>query len=225
MTSLLNIRVIGEDISYDFLSDGNYMELNGEKYPLGTFPLKVPVGPANIKIYSPALDCLNQLNYEFLNTQMLMLELTVNSSRNITDVNVWSANLKDLTHDNLAAVANYMEIADKYESKFAPWRANHRADSAPISKPISEPSPPFDPTPAPCNFTRQKKGGKLIVWGLVVLIFFLCGAIACHYGAIEIDPTPLGDSIQFSNLKIYCCGAGLGLIMFIAGIIRRIFSK
>lgn len=211
MSSLMGLRVDGESIDSGFLPEGNYMMINDEAYPLGTFPLKVPEGSCQIDIYSPAREALLRLDYVFKDTEMLQLDIKVNRSRNVVEAKFSALALKDIPPERLGDIADFLKIADDCRPEVDEWKRNNKpTPPQPASKPSS-----------PSTSASRPGGGKAIGWGLVIMLVCILGIVLCYTGEIEIETTAITEDFSLSNLAAYYGGAVIGLITFISGLLIR----
>ena len=198
------------------LPEKNYMIINNDAYPLGCFPIRLPVGPSKIYIYSPALGSIKHLETVLTNDAMLQICLTINNSRNVVDAHISSYKLEDLDPRILVFCK---EKSAESKALFEKWREAYgfMPSTTPVSPGRSAPSAPS----APSTSYEERKGGKFIGWGIALMILFSIGVIGCLTGEIEYDATPITDSFELTNLHVYIGGAAIGLILFIVGLIRR----
>lgn len=195
------IVVKGETKDSGFLPAGNYVEINGKKCPLGhCFNLEMPVGPCKTEVHSPPPNTIHRASTEVKEGQLYRLNLTVDASRNIiaAEFEVDESGEKD-DEGGLYEILCRQSVENREE--IAKWRAK-QPTAAPEQAPGSAPAQPSE--------TSARSGGKLVGWGLGLLLFFLAGVIGCCAGKIEM-----------SNLTIYIVGAVIGLLMFLAGMGRR----
>lgn len=209
MSSLMGLRVEGETINSGFLPAGNYMMINGEAYPLGTFPLKVQEGPCQIDIYSPAREALLRLDYVFKADEMLQLDIQINRSRNVVEAKFSALAYKDIPPERMDDIKDFLKIADDTKPEIDSWKRSNK------------PVPP-KPAPAPPSSSEYKPGGgKAIGWGLVIMLIGILGVVLCYTGEFEIETTAITDEFALSNLAVYYGTAAIGLLTFISGLLIR----
>ena len=197
-----------EEKAYAFLPEGNYITINGVDSPLshcGT--LKIPLGYCDVTVHTPPPYTKYHVEATAEENQLYYLELELDSRRNIAHA---SFAAETITEDPFGLYEHDFKQANEYLPKVEAWRRTH----VPASEPKPEPVPDSHAAP-------KRKGGKLIGWGLVIMLFFVAGIIGCHTGGIEMDYITLTNDFQLSNLVIYYGGAILGLLMFIGGLFRR----
>lgn len=201
----MRVIVKGEENKpFVFLPKGNYITINGVDSPLshcGT--LEMPLGYCDVMVHTPPPNTKYHVEATTEMNQLYYLELELDSQRNIVNS---SFGVETITEDPFGLYEHDFKQAIEYRSKVAAWRSTHEGD----------------PEPKPESYVvPERKGGKLIGWGLILFLFFGLGVILCCTGNIEMETTTITDGFELSNIAIYIGGAVIGLIMFIAGLIRR----
>ena len=80
------VVVQGETKDSGFLPGGNYVQINGKKYPVGhCFTLEMPLGSCQVEIHSPPPHAIHRASTVARQGQLYRITLTVGSSRNIID--------------------------------------------------------------------------------------------------------------------------------------------
>lgn len=201
--SPLIVCVTGETKESGFLPDGNFIKINGMNYPLGhCFTLEMPVGSCQLEVHTPPPNTIHRVSTTIKELALYRMILTVDTKRNIIDAAF------EIDENASWLYENECKHAAEHRAKIAQWRANQRPAAAPAQSPRST-------SPKP-----TRKGNKLIGWGLTLLIFFGIGVLGCCTGSIAVT-TFTSDGIAVPNLAVYIGGAAIGLIMFIAGLLRR----
>lgn len=193
----LRVIVKGEEDKRDFLlPDGNYITINGEDSPLSHLgTLKMPLGYCDIMVHTPPPNEKYHVETTAEENQLYYITLELDSSRNIINA---SFGVETITEDPFGLYENDFKRVETYLPTVKEWRKTIVITPEPVPEPYTAPT---------------RKGGKLIGWGLAILVFFAIGIYACYKG-----------DITMGNLTVYYIGAAIGLLMFIGGLIRRIIS-
>ena len=204
----MRVIVKGEEDTKDYLlPKGNYITIDDKDYPLshcGT--LAVPLGYFDVMVHTPPPNTKFHVEGTAEENQLYYLTLELDSQRNITDA---SFGVETITEDPFGLYERDFQRFADYLPTITQWRSTHTPE-------------PEVPKATPTVHVR--KGGKLIGWGIAILVLFIFGIVGCYTGEIAMDYETLAENIQISNLDFYYGGAVIGLLMFIGGIIRRVKS-
>lgn len=204
----MRVIVKGEEDKRDFLlPKGNYITINGVDSPLSHLgTLKMPLGYCDIMVHTPPPNEKYHVNTTAEENQLYYITLELDSARNIINA---SFGVETITEDPFGLYENDFRRVETYLPVVKEWRNTHVCE----------------PKPGPVSYTAPKRnGGKLIGWGIAILLFFVCGIVGCYTGEIPMDYETLAGNFQISYLDIYYGGAVIGLLMLIGGIIRRVKS-
>lgn len=208
----LLVVVKGETPEDGFLPYGNYLSINEKFYPLGhCFTLQLPIGDCDIVVYTQPPYEIQHANIEIQDGYSYSLTLTVDGSRNITDA---IFGYEEITEDPFELHALNCKKAEENTAKISQWRSTFTQPA--IHRGVLD--SPASGSPA---VRTKRRGGKLIGWGLAILLFFALGIILTCTGNIELTSSEITDNFSLSNIAVYIGGAVIGLIMFVIGLIRR----
>ena len=208
----LLVGVKGETPEDGFLPYGNYLSINGKFYPLGhCFTLQIPIGECEIIVYTQPPYEIQRAGIEIQDGYSYSLTLTVDGSRNICDA---TFGYEEITEDPFGLHEINCKKAEENVAKVSQWRSTFTQPA--IHRGV------FDtPSSGSPSVRTKRRGGKLIGWGIAILLFFSLGIILTCTGNIEFTSSEITDGFSLSNIAVYIGGAVIGLIMFVIGLIRR----
>ena len=158
-----------DDTSY--LPYGNYITINGKKYPLRhAFTLELPLGPCRIEVHASNNE-VYEANIVAQEWQLNKVILAVNGAGNIIHA---AFDVEDLSADNLRGFYKIKcNDATENRKKCEDWRTEQEllAESDDDYEPVDAPTPS-----TPASRTNTRSGWD---WFLLIICFFF-GFLGVH---------------------------------------------
>lgn len=130
------VVVQGETKDSGFLPGGNYVQINGKKYPVGhCFTLEMPLGSCQVEIHSPPPNTIHRASTVARQGQLYSITLTIDSSRNIIDA---TFGVEDVTDDPLGLYDIECRHSIEHREEIERWRDAQPSTYTPTSQnPVS----------------------------------------------------------------------------------------